>query len=86
MQSEQQCLLCRFMLGEQLGPQLAGTAVAGQALQERLACLVSARVLGCLAPVMSRARLLAPNEQVPLVPADQSMNHSGFNSNCVAYL
>ncbi len=73
------------MLGEQLGPQLASAAAAGQALRERLACLVSARVLGCLAPVMSRARLLAPKEQVPLIPADQSMHHGGFNSIFVAW-
>ena len=46
-----------------MGAQQAGTPAAGAALQERLANLMCSRVLGCLAAVMSRAKLLAPREQ-----------------------
>ena len=46
-----------------MGPQQAGISAAGTALQERLASLMCSRVLGCLAAVMSRAKLLAPREQ-----------------------
>lgn len=46
-----------------LGAQQAGSSAAGQALQGRLASLICSRVLGCLAAVMSRAKLLAPREQ-----------------------
>ena len=46
-----------------LGAQQAGISAAGRALQERVACLMCSRVLGCLAAVMGRAKLLAPREQ-----------------------
>lgn len=52
--------LCRLALGAQL----VGISAGGAALHERLACLVCSRVLGCLAAVISRAKLLAPKEQV----------------------
>ena len=46
-----------------LGARQAGISAAGRVLHERLACLMCSRVLGCLAAVMSRAKLLAPREQ-----------------------
>ena len=48
-----------------LGADTAGTSSGGQALHERLACLLCSRVLGCLAAVISQARRLTPKEQVP---------------------
>ena len=53
--------MCRFILGAEV----PGASTGGQALHERLACLLCSRVLGCLAAVISQARLLTPKEQVP---------------------
>ena len=56
---------CRFILAADL----AGASTGGQALQKRLACLICTRVLGCLAAVISQARLLTPKEQVTPLPS-----------------
>ena len=53
--------VCRFILAGDI----AGASAGGRALHERLACLICSRVLGCLAAVISQARLLTPKEQVP---------------------
>ena len=56
---------CRFIVGAEF----AGASTGGQALHERLACLICSRVLGCLAAVLSQARLLTPKEQVAPLPS-----------------
>ena len=57
--------VCRLILAADI----AGASTGGQALHERLACLICSRVLGCLAAVISQARLLTPKEQVHPLPS-----------------